>query len=133
VIDPLGFALENYDVTGAWRDVDRDAGTAIDASGTLASGQHVGGPAELNRALLARPDQFVQAMTEKLMTFALGRGLRYQDMPAVREIVRNAAKDDYRFESLIRGIVASPGFQMKQLSSPAPDTRQANAGGEVSR
>jgi hypothetical protein len=133
VIDPLGFALENYDVTGAWRDVDRDAGTQIDASGTLASGKHVGGPAELNQALLARPDQFVQALTEKLMTFALGRGLRYQDMPAVREIVRDSSKDDYRFESIVRGIVASPAFQMKQPSSPAPDTRQANAGGEVSR
>ncbi len=66
VIDPLGFALENYDVTGAWRDVDRDAGDKIDASGKLASGQHVGGPSELNQALLARPDQFVQALTEKL-------------------------------------------------------------------
>ncbi len=135
VIDPLGFALENYDVVGAWRDVDRDAGDPIDASGRLASGQHVGGPAELNQALLARPDQFVQALTEKLMTFALGRGLRYQDMPAVRAIVREAAKDDYRFESLIRGIVASPGFQMKQVSAPAPDTRQAKAdtGAENSR
>ena len=133
VMDPLGFALENYDVVGAWRDIDRDAGSAIDASGKLASGKHVGGPAELDQALLARPDQFVQALTEKLMVFALGRGLRYQDMPAVRTVVRDAAKDDYRFESLIRGIVASPGFQMKQVSSSAPDTRQANAGGEVSR
>ncbi|MEJ0035025.1 MAG: DUF1592 domain-containing protein [Gammaproteobacteria bacterium] len=136
VMDPLGFALENYDVVGAWRDVDRDAGSVIDASGQLASGGHVGGPAELNTALLAKPDQFVQALTEKLMVFALGRGLRYQDMPAVRAIVRDAAKDDYRFESLISGIVASPGFQMKQLPSAAkPDTRQADAhgGGEASR
>jgi hypothetical protein len=133
VIDPLGFALENYDVTGAWRDVDRDAGDPIDARGQLSSGQRVGGPAELNAALLARPDQFVQALTEKLMVFGLGRGLRYQDMPAVRAIVRNAAQDDYRFESLIRGIVASPAFQMKQVSSAAPDTRQASAGGEISR
>jgi hypothetical protein len=134
VIAPLGFALENYDVVGAWRDVDRDAGVRIDASGQLASGQLVSGPAALNAALLARPDQFVQALTEKLMTFALGRSLRYQDMPAVREIVRDSAKDDYRFESLIRGIVASPAFQMKQPSAP-PDTRQANAhtGGEISR
>lgn len=135
VMDPLGFALENYDVTGAWRDVDRDAGDKIDASGQLASGQHIGGPADLNKALLARPDQFVQALTEKLMTFALGRGLRYQDMPAVRDIVRESAKDDYRFESLIRGIVASPSFQMKQVTSAPPDTRQANAkaGAENSR
>jgi mono/diheme cytochrome c family protein len=133
VIDPLGFALENYDVTGAWRDVDRDAGDPIDASGTLASGRHVGGPAELNQALLEHPDQFVQAITEKLMTFALGRGLRYQDMPVVRQIVRDSAQDDYRFESIIRGIVASPGFRMKQISSAAPDTRQANTGEQVSR
>jgi hypothetical protein len=135
VIDPLGFALENYDVTGAWRDIDRDAGDKIDASGQLASGQHVGGPAQLNQALLARPDQFVQALTEKLMTFALGRGLRYQDMPSVREIVRNSAKDDYRFESLVNGIVASPSFQMKQISAAKPDTRQAKAqaGAEISR
>ncbi|MEJ1962007.1 MAG: DUF1592 domain-containing protein [Gammaproteobacteria bacterium] len=131
VMDPLGFALENYDVTGAWRDIDRDAGSAIDASGTLASGVPVGGPAQLNTALLARPDQFVQAFTEKLMTFALGRGLRYQDMPSVRAIVRDAAQDDYRFESLIRGIVASPGFQMKQPAAPAPDTRQAAAQASV--
>jgi uncharacterized protein DUF1592/uncharacterized protein DUF1588/uncharacterized protein DUF1585/uncharacterized protein DUF1595/uncharacterized protein DUF1587 len=135
VMDPLGFALENYDVTGAWRDVDRDAGDRIDASGRLASGQQIGGPAQLNQALLERPDQFVQALTEKLMTFALGRGLRYQDMPSVRDIVRTSAKDDYRFEALIRGVVASPSFQMKQVSSPAPDTRQANAnaGAEKSR
>ena len=73
VMDPLGFALENYDVVGAWRDIDRDAGDAIDSSGELASGTHVNGPAELSQALLARPDQFVQAITEKLMVFALGR------------------------------------------------------------
>jgi hypothetical protein len=134
-MDPLGFALENYDVTGAWRDIDRDAGSLIDASGMLASGKHIGGPAELNTALLGKPDQFVQALTEKLMVFGLGRGLRYQDMPAVRDIVRNASKDDYRFESLIRGIVASPAFQMKQIPAAAPDTRQADAhaGGQVSR
>jgi hypothetical protein len=135
VMDPLGFALENYDVVGAWRDVDRDAGSSIDASGVLSSGVPVGSPAQLNTALLTRPEQFVQALTEKLMTFALGRGLRYQDMPAVRTVVHNASRDDYRFESLIRGIVASPGFQMKQPASPAPDTRQANAqaGEEITR
>ncbi len=135
VMDPLGFALENYDVVGAWRDVDRDAGSAIDASGVLSSGVPVGSPAQLNTALLARPGQFVQALTEKLMTFALGRGLRYQDMPAVRTVVRESAREDFRFESLIRGIVASPGFQMKQPAAAAPDTRQANAhaGEEITR
>ena len=135
VMDPLGFALENYDVVGAWRDIDRDAGSRIDASGMLSSGVHVDNPAQLNAALLGRPEQFVQALTEKLMTFALGRGLRYQDMPAVRTVVHDAARDDYRFESLLRGIVASPGFQMKQPATPAPETRQANAhaGEEITR
>jgi hypothetical protein len=124
VMDPLGFALENFDVVGAWRERDRDADSAIDANGKLSNGVHVGSPAELNRALLARPDQFVQALTEKVMVFALGRGLRYQDMPAVRAIVRQAATDDYRFEAILRGIVLSDAFQ-KRLMPPPPDTRQA--------
>jgi hypothetical protein len=126
VIDPLGFALENYDVVGAWRNRDRDAGSAIDSSGQLSSGLHVSGPAQLDAALLARPDQFVQALTEKLMVFALGRGLRYQDMPAVRAIVRSAAGDDYRFEAIVAGIVRSPAFQMRQLpATPPTQTTQA--------
>ena len=126
VIDPLGFALENFDVVGAWRDKDRDAGSLIDASGKLSSGVPVQGPDQLNKALLARPDQFIQAFTEKLMVFALGRGLRYQDMPAVRAIVHDAAKQDYRFEALVQGVVHSAAFQMRQLSStPAPQTKQA--------
>ncbi len=91
VIDPLGFALENFDVTGAWRTKDLDAGVLIDAAGH-ARERHEGGLAGTScaKALLARPDQFVQALTEKLMTFALGRSLRYQDMPTVRAIVRKA-------------------------------------------
>ena len=115
VIDPLGFALENYDVAGAWRNRDLDAGEAIDARGQLASGAHVDGPAELDQAILARPDQFVQALTEKLMVYALGRQLRYQDMPAVRAIVRNAAAVDYRFSALVRGIVDSDAFRRRRL------------------
>jgi hypothetical protein len=131
VIDPLGFALENYDVVGGWRDRDRDAGTVIDSSGRLANGMDVKGPAQLSAALLARPDQFIQALTEKLMVFALGRGLRYQDMPAIRTVVRGAAARDYRFEDLVKGIVRSPAFQMKVLpSSPAPDTKHAALGRE---
>jgi mono/diheme cytochrome c family protein len=127
VIDPLGFALENYDVTGAWRDRDRDAGEAIDARGELANGTKVGGPAELSRAILAHPDQFVHALTEKLVIYALGRPLRYQDMPTVRGIVRAAAKSDYRFESIVQGIVASDAFRMNRLPSmdSAPTTRTA--------
>jgi hypothetical protein len=115
VIDPLGFALENYDVLGGWRDRDRDAGTAIDASGRLASGVQVKGPRDLSQALLARPDQFVQALTEKLMIYALGRPLRPQDMPAVRAIVHQAAGDDYRFTALVAGVVNSDAFRMRRL------------------
>ncbi len=127
VIDPLGFALENYDVTGAWRDRDRDAGDAIDASGQLASGAKVDGPAALSQALLAHPEQFVQALTEKLMVFALGRPLRYQDMPLVRAITRGAAAQDYRFEALVQGIVASDAFRMNRLPGLAAPVRTAQA------
>jgi hypothetical protein len=115
VIDPLGFALENYDVTGGWRDRDRDAGTAIDAAGRLASGTAVKGPRDLSLALLARPDQFIQTLTEKLMTYGLARPLRAQDMPAVRAIVRKAATGNYTFESLVKGVVASDAFRLRQL------------------
>jgi len=131
VIDPLGFALENFDVVGAWRDKDRDAGTPIDSSGQLADGRNVSGPVQLSEALLARPDQFVQALTEKLMVFALGRGLRAQDMPAVRGIVRQAANEDYRFEAIIRGIVRSQAFRSRELSSaPVPESKQAALTGQ---
>jgi hypothetical protein len=125
VIDPLGFALENYDVIGAWRDRDRDAGDAIDASGQLAGGARVNGPAELSRALLAKPEQFVQALTEKLMVYALGRPLRHQDMPAIRAIVRQAAAGDYRFEAIVQGIVAGEAFRMNRLP-PAEPARTAS-------
>ncbi len=126
VIDPLGFALENYDIAGAWRDRDLDANQDIDAHGRLASGQTVGSPAELSRALLARPDQFVQAFTEKLMTYALGRQLGYQDMPAVRAIVRQAAAKDYDFDVIVNGIVTSDAFRMRRLP-------EVQAAGEPSR
>ena len=126
ILDPLGFALENFDVTGTWRDKDRDAGTAIDSSGQLADGTHVGGPSQLRKALLARPDQFVQTLTEKLMTFALGRALTYQDMPTVRAIVRRAAADHYRFEDIVAGIVDSDAFQLRKLPAAKPvDLKQA--------
>ncbi|HEY4214215.1 MAG TPA: DUF1592 domain-containing protein [Steroidobacteraceae bacterium] len=123
VLDPLGFALENYDVEGAWRDKDLDAGVAIDSRGKLSSGVDVASPADLRKALLARPDQLVQTLTEKLMTFGLGRSLRYQDMPTVRSIVRDSAHDNYRFESIVQGIVASPAFRMSEIpDSTSPDS-----------
>jgi mono/diheme cytochrome c family protein len=134
VMDPLGFALEKFDVVGAWRDTDRDAGSPIDSSGQLADGTHVGGPAQLRKALLARPDQFVQTLTEKLMTFALGRAVTYQDMPSVRAIVHRAGAQHYRFESLVTGIVESEAFQMRELPPAKPaDLKQAALTSQVTR
>jgi hypothetical protein len=115
IMDPLGFSLENFDATGAWRTVEK-AGP-IDASGQLADGTKVNGPVELRKALMRHPEQFVGTFTQKLMTYALGRGLEYYDMPVVREITRNAASDDYRFSSIVLGIVQSVPFEMKK----APD------------
>jgi hypothetical protein len=133
VMDPIGFALENYDVTGAWRTKDLDAGTAIDSSGTLADGTKVSSPAQLREALLAHPDQFVQTVTEKLMTFALGRSLRYQDMPVVRAIVRGAAGESDTFEAIIKGVVESPAFRMREIPTPSStNTQQAALTGHTS-
>ncbi len=112
-MDPLGFALENFDAVGEWRERDRYAGTVIDASGQLVDGTVVDGPAELRAALMARGHQFVQTMTEKLMTYALGRSVEYYDMPTVRRIVRDAAAHDYRFSSIVMGIVTSAPFQTR--------------------
>jgi mono/diheme cytochrome c family protein len=113
VIDPLGFALENFDAVGRWQDIDRMARTPIDASGVMADGTVVDGPVPLRAALLARPDQFVQTFTEKLMTFALGRGVEHRDMPTIRRIVREAAQNEYRFSTLVSLIVASEQFRMR--------------------
>ena len=123
VIDPLGFALENFDVIGGWRTID-EAGKPIDASGTTASGAKVDGLAGLRALLLAQPDQFPHTVTEKLMAYALGRRLEYYDEPAVRKIVREAAAKDYRWSSIVLGIVESPAFQMRE-SAPLP-TKAAN-------
>jgi mono/diheme cytochrome c family protein len=112
VMDPLGFSLENFDAVGAWRS--KEAAGPIDASGQLADGSKVNGPADLRKAVLRRPEQFVGTMTEKLLTYALGRGLEYYDMPAVRGIVRDAGKSNYRFSALVMAIVKSTPFQMKQ-------------------
>jgi mono/diheme cytochrome c family protein len=120
VMDPLGFALENFDAVGKWREKDRLAESVIDSSGELPDGSHVNGPDDLRNALLANPEQFVQTLTEKLMTYALGRTVEYRDMPTVRAIVRASAKDDYRFSSLVMNIVSSEPFQMRQV--PKEDT-----------
>jgi mono/diheme cytochrome c family protein len=113
VLDPLGFALDNFDGVGAWRTLGED-GAPIDAAGVLADGTKVSGPVDLRNALLSRPNVFVGTMTEKLMTYALGRGVEYYDMPAIRAIVHDAARNDYRFSSLIMGVVKSTPFQMRR-------------------
>jgi hypothetical protein len=115
VMDPLGFSLENFDAIGAWRSKDVSAGTGIDASGKLVDGTNVNGPNDLRQALLKHPEQFAQTVTEKLMTYALGRTLEYYDMPAIRKIVRDAAKDNYRFSSIVLGIAKSAPFQMRRV------------------
>ncbi|HVS22714.1 MAG TPA: DUF1592 domain-containing protein [Gammaproteobacteria bacterium] len=111
VIDPYGLALENFTVTGQWRALDREAGVPIDARATLVTGTGVNGPVELREALLARTDQFVQAVAEKLMMYAMGRKLAYHDMTQVRAIVRDAQRRDYRFAELVHGIVRSDAFR----------------------
>ena len=117
IMDPLGFALENFDAIGEWRSADRWAATPIDAAGTLIDGTPVGGPVDLRNALMRRPDQFVQTVTEKLMTYGLGRSVEYYDMPAVRQIVRDAGRDNYRFSSIVMGIVKSAPFQMRKAAT----------------
>jgi mono/diheme cytochrome c family protein len=119
VMDPLGFALENFDAIGEWRAEDRYAGTPIDASGRLIDGTSVSTPADLRVALTNRPEQFVQTLTERLMTYALGRTVEYYDMPAVRKIVRETARDKYRFSSIVLGIVRSDAFRMRMVPGAA--------------
>jgi len=115
VIEPHGLPLERFTVTGQWRDVDWQADAPIDSKVTMPDGTEIGGPADLRRVLLSRPGQFVQALTEKLMMYALGREIAPHDMPQVRAIVRDAAKNDYRFSALVAGIVSSDAFRMQAL------------------
>jgi mono/diheme cytochrome c family protein len=111
VMDPIGFSLENFDAVGQWRTHDR--GVNIDPSDTLSDGLKVSGAVSLRQALLTRQDQFVSTLTEKLLLYALGRGVEYYDMPTVRAITREAARNNYKFSSILTGIVKSVPFQMK--------------------
>ena len=113
LMDPLGFALENFDAVGKWRTLE-ESGTPIDASGTLPDGTAFAGIAEFRNALLSS-DLFVTTLTEKLLIYALGRGVEYYDMPAVRQIVRDAAATDYRFSAFITGAVTSAPFRMRRV------------------
>ncbi len=116
-MDPLGLALENFDATGRYRMIDQDTGAPVDATGKFPDGTLVRGPDDLRKALLAQPDRFVQTLTEKLMTYALGRTLEYYDMPAVRSIVRASAGDGYRFSSIVTQIVLSDAFQKRRAAA----------------
>jgi hypothetical protein len=128
IIDPIGFSLENFNAIGAWRDKDRETGTPIDAGDTI-HGEKWNGPDDLRNALLRKPDQFVQTLTIKLMTYALGRGVEAHDMLNVRAIVKDAAAHDYTFSSIITGIVKSDPFVKQMIPAPAPaaDVKTADA------
>ena len=113
-IDPVGFALENFDAVGQWQTKTRE-GLAIDSAGMLADGTKIDGPVALRNAMLARPDVFVGTVTEKLLIYALGRGLEPVDMPVVAGVVRGAAAQNYAMQSIVLGIVRS---------APVPDADQ---------
>jgi hypothetical protein len=116
-MDPLGLALENFNAVGQFRSHDPDTLTPIDSAGVLPDGTLIGGADDLRRALIARPDRFVMAFTESLLTYALGRSLDYRDMPTVRRIVARAKADDYRFESIVLGIVSSDAFRKRETNN----------------
>jgi hypothetical protein len=111
-IDPPGFALENFDATGRWRELESEQ--SLDVSGGLPNGDRFEGISGLEKALLRRPELFARTITEKLLVFALGRGLQPEDGAAVRRVVNAAANEDYRFSAIVQGIVASVPFRMRQ-------------------
>jgi hypothetical protein len=111
-MDPLGFALENFDATGRWRTSDGE--TPIDSSAVLPDGSKFDGPAGLRNVLLKHPEDFAGVVADRMLTYALGRGLEYYDMPVIRKIVREAARDDYRWSSFIVATVKSMPFQMRR-------------------
>jgi len=123
-MDPIGLALENFDAVGAWRDRDgaslSSSGSPIDASGQLLDGTKVDGVVTLRAALLRDPEIFIGAFTEKLLTYAMGRGVAHYDMPVVRAIVRDARPSGYKFSSIVFGIVESMPFQMR-MKTAAPE------------
>jgi hypothetical protein len=122
IMDPIGFSLENFDLTGRWRDKDGDS--PVDTSGKLVDGTPLNGVQDLRRALLARSDSFVTSATEKMLMYALGRRIEAFDQPAVRKIVHDAGKQDYRFSSLVLGIVNSAPFQLRTRAAADSQTAQ---------
>jgi Protein of unknown function (DUF1585)/Protein of unknown function (DUF1588) len=126
-MDPLGFALENFDAVGMWRDKDRFAGTAIDSAGELPDGARINGPDDLRNALLRRPEQFVQTFVEALLTYSMGRTREYYDMPTVRQIVRASSAKDYRFSAIVEAVVNSDQFKMHRIPPPEPVQSASNS------
>jgi hypothetical protein len=124
IFEPMGFALENFDAVGAWRTHEED--TPIDATGVVVDGMKLDGVASLRELLVRYQDQFVRVVVEKLLTFALGRGVEYQDMPLVRTIVRESAATRYRLSSIILAIVKSPAFQMNMKTAEVDRPRAAD-------
>jgi hypothetical protein len=125
LMDPMGLALENFDAVGAWRDKENgSSGEPIDASGQLADGTKIDGLIGLREAILKQPEALVTTVTEKLLTYALGRGLEPEDMPAVRAIVRQSERDGYRFTSLMEGVVSSTPFRMRKAESAADTAKE---------
>ena len=123
-MDPLGFALESFDATGGWRDT--ESGGPVDNSAVLPDGTQFQGPAGLRAYLVTQRRQFVNALTEKLLAYALGRSIEYYDLPTVRAIVRDAASSDYQLSAIVFGIVKSPAFRMRRAVMDASG-RTANA------
>ena len=117
VMDPLGFSLENFDTTGLFRTIDKFTRTKIDTSGKLVDGTPVNGPSDLRKALLTKPEQFAQTFAEKMMMYGLGRGVEAHDMPSIRKIVRDTKRDNFKFSSIVMGIVAAPAFQSSMVES----------------
>ncbi len=116
MIDPIGLALENFDVTGAWRE--RDGGNLVDPVGELYDGTQLAGPTDLRNVLLSRPEVFYRIFTENLMAYALGRRVEYYDMPAIRRITRRAADEGYRVSEFILGVVNTPAFTQSRAAQP---------------
>lgn len=120
IMDPLGFALENFDATGMWRDKDRFANIAVDSGGELPDGTKINGPDDLRNALLRKPEQFVQTFTQALLTYSMGRTLEYYDMPTVRKIVHDTAAKDYKFSAIVQAVVNSDQFKMRRVPPAQP-------------
>jgi hypothetical protein len=128
ITDPIGFALENFDQVGRWR-TSSEGGIRLNTAVALADGTVVDGVNDLRRALLKRPDAFVQTISQKLMVYALGRGLTYEDMPEIRQIVHAAESKDYRFSAIVLALVKSAPFQMRtRASDSAQPVARNNAG-----